>query len=240
MCASVFVCACVKEKHSVSNDKILCPVDVDAILACLHTIPSSTFIADVRLHSIRMALLCIASLLSHVLVAKQQARRQMHQKHKKNAMQKPPVTFHRRFISLPCWEQLFVKDGELQRQQKCKRQAKTRSAQVHFHMHVVVSYTTLCHFFSLWIAFFIPRMFPVLLVQSPSQSTELLHKFSCIIAWAVAAAKHFSIFALARPFVLMAILFSSSFHLPRRRFLWLFETCDKLIWQATQRTLKQL
>lgn len=161
-------------------------------------------------------------------------------KTQKNAMQKPPVTFHRRFISLPCWEQLFVKDGELQRQQKCKRQAKTRSAQVHFHMYVVVLYTTLCHFFSLWIAFFIPRMFPVLLVQSPSQSTELLHKFSCIIAWAVAAAKHFSIFALVRPFVLMAILFSSSFHLPRRRFLWLFETCDKLIWQATQRTLKQL
>lgn len=78
------------------------------------------------------------------------------------------------------------------------------------------------------------------LIQSPSQSTELLHKFSCIIAWTVAAAKHFSIFALARPFVLMAILFSSSFFLPRRRFLWLFETCDKLIWQATQRTLKQL
>lgn len=36
---------------------------------------------------------------------------------------KPPVAFHRQFISLPCWKQLLVWGRELQQQQKWKRQA---------------------------------------------------------------------------------------------------------------------
>lgn len=127
-CACAFVCICVTEKHSVSNDKILCPVD--AILAYLHTIPS-TFTADVRLHSSRMALLCLALHLSHAHVPKQQQRqqRQMHQE--QNAMQKTAryISSSIHFTSV-LRATLCVEDGELQRQQKCKRQAKTRNVSI--------------------------------------------------------------------------------------------------------------
>lgn len=114
---------------------------------------------------------------------------------------------------------LFVEDGELQRQQKCKRQAKTRSVSVFQH---ACMYTILCHFFSLWIAFFF-----ILTEIFSSFSFSILHsRLNCCINFLCyclsCCCKTLFDFCACSPICFDGTFFSSSFHLPRWRFLWLW------------------